>query len=122
FSITITPAPTPVTILTASLPSGTAGSAYSQTLSASGGSAPYSWTVSAGSLPGGVSLSSGGLISGSPQAAGLFNFTVQASDSASGSAQKAFSITVEIITPPSIQAPASLAAVRDELFSYGFGV
>ena len=123
FSIIITPAPAPVTILTASpLPSGAAGSAYSQTLSASGGSAPYSWTVSAGSLPGGVSLSSGGLISGSPQAAGVFNFTIQANDSASRSAQKAFSITVEAITPPSIQAPASLAAVRDELFSYGFGV
>jgi hypothetical protein len=62
------------------------------------------------------------LISGNPQAAGVFSFTVQANDSASSSAQKAFSISIQAMTPPSIQGPASLAAVRDELFSYGFGV
>src|SRR6185503_12484159 len=89
FSITISAAPTPVNISTGSaLPAGTTGSVYSQTLSASGGTAPYSWTVVAGSPPGGLSLNPAGLISGIPQTPGTFNFTVQANDSASGSAQK----------------------------------
>ncbi|HSB10863.1 MAG TPA: putative Ig domain-containing protein, partial [Blastocatellia bacterium] len=87
----------PVTIVTGStLPSGTAGAAYSQTLGASGGTAPYTWSLIAGlgSLPGGLSVSSAGVINGTPNSAGTFNFTVQANDSASGWAQKGLSITI----------------------------
>ena len=84
-----------VTINTASpLPSGTSGTAYSQLLSASGGTPPYSWGVISGSLPPGLNLSSGGAISGTPSATGTANFTVQVSDSASHIAQKGFSLTI----------------------------
>ena len=75
----------PITITPASLPVGLVGSAYSQALSASGGTAPYgSWTVSSGTLPAGLTLnSSTGLISGTPSAgngAGVA-ITVQVRDS-----------------------------------------
>ena len=99
FALTVNAAT--LTITTASpLPTGTVGSVYSQTLSASGGTAPYSWTVVTGSLPGGLSLGSSGVVGGSAQVAGTFNFTVQANDSASGSAQKAFSITISAVPTP----------------------
>jgi hypothetical protein len=77
-SILVNPAPvTPVVITTASLPAGTVGSAYSQTLAATSGSGTRVWAVSAGSLPAGLSLnSSSGLISGTPTTAATSNFTV----------------------------------------------
>ena len=58
-SIAVAAAPQPPTVTTTSLPGGTAGTAYSTTLQASGGTTPYSWSVSAGTLPAG--LSSGGI-------------------------------------------------------------
>ena len=86
--------PGPVTVVTSSLAGGTVGSGYSQTLSASGGTPPYSWSVVTGALPDGLSLSASGTISGTPTTAGTANFTVQVADSASQTAQKALSIAV----------------------------
>ena len=69
---------TPTTLTT-----GTVGTAFSQTLSASGGASPYgSWTVTSGTLPAGRTLSSAGVISGTPTAsngAGA-SFTVRTTD------------------------------------------
>jgi hypothetical protein len=62
-------------------PDGTVGTAYSQSLSATGGVGGLTWSVAAGSPPAGLSLSSGGTISGTPTAAGTSNFTVQVTDS-----------------------------------------
>jgi hypothetical protein len=71
--------PTPVapTITTTSLPGGFIGTAYSQTLTATG-TAPFTWSISSGALPAGLELSTAGVISGTPTAAGTFNFTVRA--------------------------------------------
>ena len=44
------------------LPDAMVGTAYSYSLSASGGTPPYSWSVVGGSLPGGLTLSSNGTI------------------------------------------------------------
>jgi hypothetical protein len=76
-------APPPLTITTASLPTGTLGTGYNQTLQATGGVPTYTWAVSAGSLPAGLSLSSAGVISGTPGGTftGATNFTVTATDS-----------------------------------------
>ena len=81
-------------ITTASLPAAGVGVAYSQTLAASGGITPYSWSLASGTLPGGLSLATNGLISGTPNATGTFDFTVQVADSTSVTTNKAFSITV----------------------------
>lgn len=67
----------------ATLPDGTVGTAYSAaTLSASGGTGPYTYTITGGSLPPGLPLT-GNTIGGTPSAAGTFIFTVTAADSAS---------------------------------------
>src|SRR5206468_1926382 len=73
FAITVvTP---PLTITTASpLTAGTVGAAYSQTLVAIGGTAPYSWSLISGDLPGGLSLGANGTLSGTPTNADTFNF------------------------------------------------
>lgn len=68
----------------ATLPSATKGTAYSQTIAASGGQAPYSYSVTSGTLPGGLTLSASGVLSGTPAAAGSFTFTVTAVDSQAG--------------------------------------
>ncbi len=89
--------PTPLAISTASLPGGTAGSSYSSSLSASGGTPPYSWTITAGALPPGLGLSTGGTISGVPSTQGNFGFTVQVTDSTAPSpevASEALAISV----------------------------
>jgi hypothetical protein len=71
------------------LPQATKSSAYLATLATSGGTGPYTWNVAGGStLPAGLSLSSAGVISGtlaSSVAVGTYSFTVQVTDSATGS-------------------------------------
>jgi|GEM_PF-1205303 len=87
--------PVPPTITTTSpLPSGTIGTAYSQTLAASGGTAPYTWSVSSGSLPAGLSLSSAGVISGTPTAATTSSFTVKVTGNDTQSSTQTFSLTI----------------------------
>ncbi|MBQ6980971.1 MAG: putative Ig domain-containing protein [Synergistaceae bacterium] len=91
FSIEANPIPsaTAPTITTTSLASGTVGSQYSQTLTASG-STPITWTVTG--LPGGLTHSNG-TISGTPTQAGSFSVTATARNSA-GSNSKTFTLVV----------------------------
>ncbi len=85
----------PLAVSTTALAGGTVGSAYSQALAATGGTAPYTWAVSAGTLPAGLNLAAG-VISGPPTAAGSSSFTVTVTDSATpaATASKALSINV----------------------------
>jgi hypothetical protein len=95
-SIAIT---TPPSISTSSLPNGTVGTAYSQTLAATGGTSPYSWTVIAGSLPSGLTLSSSGLISGTPTTAGgPTSITLKVTDNNNITATKVLSVTTVYAT------------------------
>jgi Putative Ig domain len=68
---------------------------YKAILTASGGSAPYAWTVASGQLPPGLSLDrTSGQITGTPTQAGQFAATVGVSDSAGSSTSKAFALQV----------------------------
>jgi len=89
----------PLQVTSSQLPGGTVGSAYSATLSASGGTSPYSWSVSSGTLPTGLSLSSSGTLSGTPTVAGSFPFTVAVKDAASASASAGLGINVAGLPP-----------------------
>ncbi len=100
-------------VATSSLPNGTVGTAYSQTLASSGGTAPYTWTVSSGSLPAGLSLSSGGVISGTPTTGGSSSFTVQVTDTNSNTATGNLSIT--ITASPLAIVTASMANVAQNV-------
>lgn len=85
-----------------SLPGGVAGSAYRQSLSATGGTPPYAYLLSGGSLPPGVVLTAAGVLSGTPTAAGTYSFTVQVTDAAA---------QVIVVTYQWVVAPASSPAV-----------
>lgn len=86
-TITITPSASPITVTPGSLPAMTAGAAFSQTLTSSGGLAPYTYSLQAGALPPGITLSSGGTLSGAPTQRGAYSFSVRATDSTSPTAQ-----------------------------------
>lgn len=80
---TTTTTTSPLAIASTSVPAGTTGTAYSATLTATGGTSPYTWSVSSGTLPTGLTLSSAGAISGTPTTSGSASFTAQVKDSAS---------------------------------------
>jgi hypothetical protein len=72
-------------IITTSLAPARVGSTYNQTLTASGGVPPYTWSVSTGALPEGISLNTFGTLNGTPTKIGSFSFVVEVTDSAQNS-------------------------------------
>jgi len=95
-SIYFDPPPAPqLAITTNSLMDGQVRLAYTATLAATGGSAPYTWTISSGQLPTGLSLaSSTGVISGTPTAAGTASFSAEVTDQTGATATTNLSIHV----------------------------
>jgi subtilisin-like proprotein convertase family protein len=79
---------------TTSLPEGRKGHAYSKTITASGGSSPYTFTKTSGSLPTGITLSSGGVLSGTPTVAATYSFTIQARDTYLCTGSKAYTLRI----------------------------
>jgi hypothetical protein len=104
-SITIAATTTPLSITTTALPGGTTGAAYSQTIAATGGATPYTWSVPPNTLPAGLTLNtSTGVISGTPSAAATSSFTVTVTDASKNTASQALSIAV--IAPLTVTAAA----------------
>ena len=102
------PPPSAPTIQTVLLPQGAVNVAYLVngnpiTLSATGGTGAYTWSIASGSLPPGLTLNAAqGVISGTPTTLGNYPFTVQVTDAANLSSTKALSIYIEgvvLITP-----------------------
>lgn len=81
-------------VATSSLPHGTTGATYQQTLSATGGTAPYTWSLVSGSLPPGLALGNDGVISGTPASAGVASFIVQVSGSDGFATTASLGITI----------------------------
>jgi trimeric autotransporter adhesin len=89
----------PLMITTASLPNGASEVTYSQTIQATGGVAPFTWTVSAGTLPHNLALSGSATntvtISGTPDTAAQgVAFSVKVTDSANQSASQAYTVSI----------------------------
>ncbi|TMD38873.1 MAG: hypothetical protein E6I89_06095 [Chloroflexi bacterium] len=97
-SPTPSPSPTPTAPLQASsapFHGGEVGVAYGAVaLSATGGVAPYAWSVSTGALPGGLTLGPDGSVSGSPTSAGAFSFTIQVADAGTSTASLPGTISI----------------------------
>ena len=91
----VTQPPPPLVIQTISLPETTAERSYSQTLQATGGVPPYTWSIASGGLGTGLNLSATGTISGTPTSAGTSVFAVRVTDAAGQSATRTLAITVK---------------------------
>lgn len=88
-----------ITLSPAVLPGGTIGVPYNQTITASGGTAPYTFSVSAGALPAGLSLSPAGVVSGTPTAAGTTVLTIQAVDASACPGLLVQSVVIAVAVP-----------------------
>jgi hypothetical protein len=83
----------PLAVAGCPLPDAAAGVSYQATLSASGGSAPYTFT-SSGTLPSGITVSSTGFVSGSTMAAGSYPFNVSVREASGQTFTQACSLNV----------------------------
>jgi large repetitive protein len=103
------------------LTAGTTGVGYSQSLNATGGVLPYTWSVTTGALPSGLQLSSGGVLGGTPAAAGSFSFTVQAKDSSSTAQTASKSLSITIVPPLTITTSSLPDATAGSAYSLTLG-
>jgi hypothetical protein len=87
-----------ITLSPTTLPSGTVFNSYSQTLTANGGTGPYTYSVTG--LPAGLSLAtSTGRLSGSASEAGTYPLTVTATDSTDATGSQDYSLIIGQATP-----------------------
>jgi hypothetical protein len=100
------------------LPAGQEGVPYNSSLAASGGVAPYTWSISSGNLPPGLSLDPATctkssvpcVVSGTPSTPGPYNFTVQVTDSGSPQQPASAPFSILISFNPLVITTASLPA------------
>ena len=105
-----------LTVGPATLPSGMVGVVYGPiSLTAGGGTAPYTWTV-AGGLPNGLALASGGVLSGTPAvgAGGTYTLTVSVHDGGSLAGTASWTVTIQS-SPLAIGAASALPVGREGL-------
>lgn len=77
------------------LTAGTHGTAYSKTITATGGTGTVSYAITSGALPAPCVLNSAtGAISGTPASAGTYNFTITATFSTSGEGSANYSLVI----------------------------
>lgn len=99
-----------ITVNPATLPDGIVGTPYNQIVSATGGTAPYTFSVSSGSLPTGLALNgTTGAITGTPTTAGTFTFTITARDANGCLGSRLYTVTIAAAGCPVITLnPATL--------------
>jgi uncharacterized repeat protein (TIGR01451 family) len=124
-SITVGPA-------TPTLLSGTAGTAYSQSFTQTGGYNTTSFSLGGGTLPQGLNLSAAGSLSGTPAQTGTFNFTIKATDANGCMGTQAYTLTINCgtvtLSPGTLTAGTAGAAYNQSLAasggigSYGFSL
>ncbi|MEZ0484990.1 putative Ig domain-containing protein [Fibrella aquatica] len=104
-------------ITTTSVQNGQVGTPYSQTVTASDGTAPYSYTL-LGTLPAGLSLSPDGVIAGTPTTASTSSFTVKVTDSKSCSDGQPLTITIADLPVCSLTATATPGSCNSATNAY----
>src|ERR1700723_2295025 len=113
----------PVTFTTVSLPNGSNGVAYNQTIVTSGGVAPISYSVGPGTLPAGLKLNNVGPIIGTPSSTGTSTFTINATDFGTPPLTVASPVfTVTINPPPSLSITSTAMANGFTGTAYGSSI
>ena len=85
-------------ITTTSIPNGTVQNPYSDSLSATGGTTPYTWSLASGSLPPEITLDgSTGVLAGKATASGQFSFNVQVQDASTPAQQATQALTLSVV-------------------------
>lgn len=89
-----------VAITATSLPNGTAGTAYSAAVKASGGCTPYKWVIPSGALPAGVTAKTSSTttslsLTGTPTTAATYSFTVKVAGCGGGTSQRAYKVVIQ---------------------------
>ena len=93
FTVAVSAAPT---VATPSLLGADRGGAYSQDLSGTGGTGPYTWSIASGTLPAGLSLNPAtGVVSGIPTATGSATVTVRLTDADGATATRSLTVVVD---------------------------
>ncbi len=106
----------PLSVTTSNLAFGIQGSAYTRTVSATGGHPPYTWSIISGALPDGLTVNSAtGTIGGTPTTSGTSGFTVQATDAIGVTASNTYSVS--IYSPMSISTDSLPFAVTGSAYS-----
>ena len=88
-----------ITLSPSTLPGGLKDAAYNATLTASGGTAPYTFALATGNPPPGINLGANGALTGQPTGHGSFPFSVTATDAQHCTGTQAFSIVVADDSP-----------------------
>jgi hypothetical protein len=92
-------APTASTLALASnttLPQATVGAPYTFSFTASGGTAPYKWSLSSGQTPPGLTLSTAGVLSGTATSAASYVLALHVADSAGNSLDRDIGLGVSL--------------------------
>jgi len=105
----------PFNILTLSLARGTKDQEYCESILASGGTPPYTFTIKSGSFPSNLTLSKTGKITGKPIATGQNNLNIQVIDSENRIIEREFFI--QIVDPISIQTDRLHDGIVDSQFN-----
>jgi uncharacterized repeat protein (TIGR01451 family) len=98
-------------------PGGEVGVTYSDQLTVTAGTSPFTWSVSSGGLPPGITLgASTGLLAGTPTTAGTYSFTVKVTDNSGLTSTEA--ATVTIIPGPSMTFAAPPGGWTNTVYGY----
>ena len=81
-------------IVTTSLPEAVRAEPYTEAVNATGGGGAYTWSIPEGTLPAGLSLGSNGVISGTPETAATYPFTIRVRSDDGQMAERTFTIVV----------------------------
>jgi putative Ig domain-containing protein len=105
-AVSLPPAPS---ITTTTLPNGTVGANYNQTIALTGGHGPFTWSLSSGGLPTGYSLNTAtGAITGSSSVANTYSFTVKVVDSSNPAQTASQPLSISVVNGPLLVTLATL--------------
>ncbi|MGE5112091.1 MAG: putative Ig domain-containing protein [Acidobacteriaceae bacterium] len=121
YQLTVATAAAPLIVATTSLPGGTSGTSYSTTLSASGGTSPYTWAATT-SLPAGLTLNSNGVLSGTPTTAGTSSIGVKVTDTASPTQTATATLSLSVAAPPAAPLAVTTTSVPNATSGQSYSV